>query len=133
MIEPLNRRVAEFVDMGWEPQATTDTSASLTTRGPFQWWLFVFVVILFPLLGGVLYVAFWLATSRVVVFLHQQDGEVTTSGGTRTLEYQQTQQAAARDQQRQIRERGFWPVMWPKMLVMFAFLVLWLIILVRIF
>ena len=66
MIEPLIRRVAELVDTGWEPQTTTDTSASLATRGPFQWWLFVFMVILFPLLGGVLYVAFWLATSRVV-------------------------------------------------------------------
>jgi hypothetical protein len=37
----LSQRVAELVANGWEPVTTTDTTASLTGRRPFAWWLFL--------------------------------------------------------------------------------------------
>ena len=46
------RRVDELVECGWEPQTTTETSAALVGRRPFSWWLFLLVVVFFPLFGG---------------------------------------------------------------------------------
>ena len=60
----LARRIDDLVELGWEPSTTTETSATLHGRRPFSWWLFLFVVIFFPFFGGILYLIFWLATSR---------------------------------------------------------------------
>ena len=65
----LSKRVAELVAYGWEPVTTTETTASLLGRRPFAWWLFLIVLFLFPLFGGLLYLIFWLATSKATVFL----------------------------------------------------------------
>ncbi len=35
----LAKRVDELVECGWEPQTTTETSAALVGRRPFNWWL----------------------------------------------------------------------------------------------
>jgi len=51
----LSQRVHELVENGWEPTTTTETTASVTGRRPFAWWLFLILVFLFPLFGGVLY------------------------------------------------------------------------------
>ena len=133
MREEVSTRVSELVAMGWEPRTSTETSASLSSRGPFAWWLFIFVVLLFPLIGGLLYLAYWLATSRVTVFVFQKDGEVKMSGGTWMVDIQLAQREATIEAHRQIKERGFWNVMWPKMLVMLVFIVLWILILSWIF
>jgi hypothetical protein len=74
------KRIDQLVELGWEPVATTETSASLHGRRPFSWWLFLFVVIFFPLFGGILYLIFWLATSRATVFLHQDGEQVHETG-----------------------------------------------------
>src|SRR5262249_11964909 len=76
----LAKRIDELVECGWEPATTTETSASLVGRRPFNWWLFLFVVIFFPFFGGILYLIFWFATSRATVFLHQ-DGEQVHEAG----------------------------------------------------
>ena len=133
MREEVSTRVSELVAMGWEPRTSTETSASLSSRGPFAWWLFIFVVLLFPLIGGLLYLAYWLATSRVTVFVFQKDGEVKMSGGTWMVDIQLAQREVTIEEHRQIKERGFWNVMWPKMLVMLVFIVLWILILSWIF
>ena len=72
MTEALAKRVGELVEFGWEPRTSTETTMSLGTRGPFNWWLFLLVVVFFPIFGGILYLIFWLASSRAVVFLHQE-------------------------------------------------------------
>jgi hypothetical protein len=59
---------------------TTETTAPLTGRRPFSWWLFLLVVIFFPLFGGILYLIFWLSTSRATMFLYQEGEEVVSSG-----------------------------------------------------
>ena len=52
MEQALSNRVHQLVDFGWEPQTTTETTASLAGRRPFNWWLFLMVIFLFPLIIG---------------------------------------------------------------------------------
>ncbi len=121
----LARRVDELVECGWEPQTTTETTASLVWRPPFSWWLFLFVVIFVPLFGGILYLIFWLATSRATVFLHQEGEEVVAAGDLWLVRLQEARKEAYIAEQRQIKERGFLAVMWPKLLVFLPLLFLW--------
>ena len=125
-MEPnLARRIDELVDLGWEPHTTTETSATLAGRRPFSWWLFLFVVVFFPFIGGVFYLIFWLSTSRAVVFLHSDDGEVISSGDLWLVRAQEANREAVIDQQRQIKEQGFLAVMWPKLIVFLLLFVMW--------
>ncbi len=125
----LAKRVEELVEVGWEPHAITETTASLTGRRPFNWWLFVFVVVFFPLFGGILYLIFWLATSRATVFLHQEGDELVAAGDLWLIRHQEARRDAFVEEQRQVKERGFLAVMWPKLLVFLALLILWVIFL----
>ena len=125
----LARRMDELVDMGWEPQTTTETTASLVGRRPFSWWLFLLVVVFFPLFGGILYLIFWSATSRATVFLHQEGDEVVTAGDIWLVNMQEGRRAAHIQELRQIKERGFLAVMWPKLLAFLVLLFAWVIFL----
>ena len=129
----LAKRIDELVECGWEPITTTETSASLAGRRPFSWWLFLFVVIFFPVFGGVLYLIFWLATSRVTVFLHQEGEEVHAAGDLWLVRMQEARREAFIQEQKQIKERGFLAVMWPQLLAFLALLFLWIYILRAVF
>jgi hypothetical protein len=121
----LAQRIDELVAIGWEPVTTTETSASLVGRRPFSWWLFLFVVVFFPFFGGILYLIFWLATSRATVFLHQDGDAVHEAGDLWLVRAQEAQREAYIQQQRQIKERGFLSVMWPQLLSFLLLLFLW--------
>jgi len=121
----LARRVDELVECGWEPQTTTETSAALVGRRPFNWWLFLMVLIFFPLFGGILYLIFWLSTSRATVFLHAEGDEVVAAGDLWLVRFQEASREAYVAEQRQVKERGFLAVMWPKLLTFLVLLVLW--------
>ena len=125
----LTQRVHELVECGWEPQTTTETTASLAARRPFSWWLFLLVVIFFPLFGGILYLIFWLATSRATVFLHQEGDEVEMIGDVWLIQLQEGRREAYIAEQRLIKERGFLAVMWPQLLAYLVLLGLWVAIL----
>lgn len=125
----LAKRVDELVECGWEPHATTETSAALVGRRPFSWWLFLLVIVFFPLFGGILYLIFWSVTSRVSVFLHAEGDEVVASGDLWLVQYQESRREAHIEQQRQIKERGFLTVMWPQLLAFLVFLGLWIALL----
>ena len=122
----LSERVDALVANGWEPVTTTETSASLAGRRPFAWWLFLIVIFVFPLVGGLLYLVFWLATSKATVFMHVEDGEIVVVGDEWLIQLQEAQKEAFVDRQRQIKERGFLPVMWPQLLVSIGFIGLWI-------
>lgn len=124
----LTKRVDELVEMGWQPVTTTETTVSLVGRRPFNWWLFLFVIIFFPVFGGMLYLIFWLATSRATLFLHEEAGEVVTAGDTWLVRAQETSRDAYVQRQRQIKERGFLAVMWPQLIVFLVFLALWVLL-----
>lgn len=129
MEAPLSQRVHELVANGWEPQTTTETTASLAGRRPFAWWLFLIVIFLFPLFGGLLYLIFWLATSRATVFLHLENGEVVVAGDEWLIQLQEAQREAYVERQRQIKEKGFLRVMWPQLLVSLVLIALWIYLL----
>ncbi len=126
MQKALAKRIDELVECGWEPVATTETSASLLGRRPFSWWLFLFVVIFFPFFGGILYLIFWLATSRATVFLHQDGDEVHAAGDLWLVRMQEARREAFIEEQRLIKEQGFLTVMWPKLLTFLVMLLLWI-------
>ena len=127
MEQVLSSRVHQLVDFGWELETTTETTTSLSNRRPFNWWLFLIVVFLFPLIGGVLYLVFWWATSKATVFLHVEDGEVATAGDVWLIRLHEAQSAAAREKEAQIKERGFLAVMWPQLLLSLVLLFGWAI------
>jgi len=121
----LAKRIDDLVECGWEPITTTETSASLIGRRPFSFWLFLFVVVFFPLFGGVLYLVFWLATSRATVFLHQDGDAVHEAGDMWLVKIQEARRAAHIAEQKQIKERGFLAVMWPNLVTFLVMLFLW--------
>jgi hypothetical protein len=127
----LAKRIDELVECGWEPATTTETSASLVGRRPFSWWLFLFVVIFVPFFGGILYLVFWLATSRATVFLHQEGAEVHAAGDLWLVRMQEARREAHINEQRQIKERGFLAVMWPKLVAFLGLLFVWIWLLKR--
>jgi hypothetical protein len=122
----LAKRIDEMVECGWEPHTTTETSASLIGRRPFSFWLFLFVVVFFPFFGGVLYLIFWLATSRATVFLHQEGDTVHEAGDLWLVKMQEARRAAHIAEQKQIKERGFLAVMWPNLVTFLVMLFLWI-------
>jgi hypothetical protein len=125
----LSQRVAELVANGWEPVTTTDTTASLTGRRPFAWWLFLIVIFLFPLFGGLLYLIFWLATSKATVFLHVDGEQVAVAGDEWLIALQEAQREAYVERQREIKEKGFLRVMWPQLLMSLVLIALWVYLL----
>ncbi len=125
----LSQRVDELVANGWEPVTTTETTASLAGRRPFAWWLFLIVIFLFPLFGGLLYLIFWLATSKATVFLHVEDGKVIVVGDEWLIRLQEAQREAYVEKQREIKEKGFLRVMWPQLVVSLLLIALWIYLL----
>ena len=122
----LATRVDELVECGWEPKTTTETSAALVGRRPFSWWLFLLVIVFFPLFGGILYLIFWLSTSRATVFLHAEGDDIVTSGDVWLIRLQEASIEAYKEEQRQIKERGFLAVMWPKLVVFLLLFFAWI-------
>ena len=125
----LAKRVEEFVECGWEPQTTTETTASLVGRRPFSWWLFLLVIVFFPLFGGILYLIFWLSTSRATVFLHPEGDEVVAAGDVWLVQLQEARREAHVAEQRQIKERGFPKVRWPQLVAFLALMICWVVFL----
>jgi hypothetical protein len=125
----LSKRVAELVAYGWEPVTTTESTASLLGRRPFAWWLFLIVLFVFPLFGGILYLVFWVATSKATVFLHLNGEELMTVGDVWLIKLQEAQREAYVERQRRIKEQGFLRVMWPQLVVSLVLLGLWIYLL----
>jgi hypothetical protein len=125
----LIQRVGELVANGWEPVTTTETTASLVGRRPFAWWLFLIVIFLFPLFGGLLYLIFWLATSKATVFLYVEGDEVVVAGDKWLITLQEAERGAYVERQRQIKEKGFLRVMWPQLVVSLLLIALWIYLL----
>lgn len=129
MESALSQRVDKLVEDGWQPVTTTETTATLAGQRPFSWWLFIIVIFVLPLVGGLLYLVFWLATSRATVFLHVENGEVLTSGDQWLIQLQEEKHEAYVDQQRKIKENGFLKTMWPQLVVSLLFVAAWVAIL----
>ena len=121
----LATRVDQLVECGWELNTTTETTASLAGRRPFSWWLFLLVIVFFPVFGGILYLVFWSFTSKATVFLHVEGDEVVSAGDLWLVQLQELRRDAHVAEQRQIKERGFLAVMWPQLLAFLVLLGFW--------
>ena len=125
----LSQRVDELVGNGWEPVTTTETTASLVGRRPFAWWVFLIVLFLFPVFGGLLYLIFWFSTSKATVFLHVENDQVVVAGDEWLIKLQEAQREAYVERQRMIKEQGFLKVMWPQLVTSLALIALWIYLL----
>ena len=59
-------------------------------------------------------------------FLHAEGDEVVAAGDLWLVRHQEASRAAHIEEQKQIKERGFLAVMWPKLLAFLVLLVLWI-------
>ena len=125
----VSEKVTELVNSGWELVTTTETTASLTGRRPFAWWLFLLVIFVFPLFGGILYLIFWLATSKATIFLSVEDDELHIAGDEWLMKLQEAQRDVYVERQQKIKEQGFLKVMWPQLLMSLLFIGFWVYLL----
>ncbi len=86
----LAREVSALASLGWAVRSQRATTAELEAREPFNWWLAYAGSLMLLGIGGLIYVASWLISSRVRLFLHEQeDGSVTRWGDTQFASLQQ--------------------------------------------
>lgn len=119
----LAARVRELVDMGWNVKSQSETTAVLETRGPFNWLLFILLLLFFLL--AVIYLAYWFIASRASVFLSVENGKLVESGDLAFIARQEKEREKTIEKARQIKERGFWRVMWPAVLAWVGMIALW--------
>ena len=129
MQSALTKRVEELVECGWYPETTTETTASLVGRRPFSWWLFLLVIVFFPIFGGIVYLIFWHLTSRATIFLHQEGDRVVEAGDVWLVRGQEARRDAFIAEQRAVKENGFLAVMWPKLVSFLVLMVFWVLFL----
>jgi hypothetical protein len=129
MQSALTKRVEELVECGWYPETTTETTASLVGRRPFSWWLFLLVIVFFPLFGGIVYLIFWFLTSRATIFLHQEGDRVVEAGDVWLVRGQEARRDAFIAEQRAVKENGFLAVMWPKLVSFLVLMIVWVVFL----
>ncbi len=124
----LSTEVSQLVHFGWHVRSQTENTASLETRTPFNWLWFALSILFFFGFGGLLYIAFWLIVSRAHLFLHIGNGQLISSGDTWLVERQHENEVEARRLAMQIKQRGFWQVMWPSIVSTLLMIVLWIVI-----
>ena len=86
--------VGALANLGWSIKSQGTTTAELETREPFNWWLAYASSLMLLGIGGLIYAASWLISSRVRLFLHEEaDGSVTRWGDTHVAARQQLDMA----------------------------------------
>jgi len=128
MTDPLATRVGELVDLGWSLKSQTETTAGFETRKPINWWLFALLIILFFGLGALLYLIFWLLTSRASLFLSVKEGAIVASGDVWLVEEQERERETMIARVREIKQKGFWRVMWPAVVAVIAIVAVWFVL-----
>ena len=127
MVSELMTRVAELVELGWTLTSQTETTAGLETRRPINWWILALSILLLFGLGALLYLAYWLVASRAHIFLAVKDGVLVPSGDLWLVEQQERERERSIQRAQEIKQRGFWRVMWPAVLAWIGIVVLWFV------
>ena len=128
MHQALAAEVHTLVDLGWTLRSGTNTTASLQTRGNFNWFLFAVCLLLFLGVGGLIYLTFWLTLDRADVFLRVADDRVRLAGDDLFLEDQKADKERTRRLLRDVKDRGFWLAAWPAVLAALVNIGLWFLI-----
>ena len=122
----LAARIGELTDLGWGVRSQTESTAALETRSRFHWGVLLILLIFFLGFGAILYVGYWLLTSRQQVFLKADGNEVSIHGDVWFVESQMASLEAARRTIEEVRRRGFWATMWPSLVALALSLAVWL-------
>ena len=121
----LTNDISELVSYGWELKTQTETTASLETRKPFNVWIFLLMFLFLLGFGALLYILYWLVFSKAYVFLRVQEGKVDYSGDVRLISQHRAMADVQRMKAQQIKEKGFWRVMWPTILALVVVIAIW--------
>lgn len=128
MTAALAKRIGLLTDMGWSVRSQTESTAALETRRPFNWMIFLLLLI-FSLGGGaLLYTGYWLLTSRAQIFPAVEEEGIAVHGDTWLVQNQERDIARAIEAAEAIRQRGFWSVMWPSVVGSFVFVGVWFLL-----
>lgn len=127
----MNPALATEVDllssMGWKVTSQTESTAALETRGPFSWWIFLFCLLLFPIIGATLYILWWMIFDNHNVFLRAQVDQVTTSGDVWLIERQKANIVAMQAFQREVKTKGFFAAALPSLIALLVAILIWFI------
>ena len=127
----MNPALATEVDllssMGWMVTSQTESTAALETRGPFSWLIFLFCLLFFFGLGGMLYIAWWLIFDNHHVFARAEGDEVTTSGDIWLIERQKADIVAMQAFERQVKTQGFFKAAMPSLIALLGAILIWFI------
>ena len=118
-------RIGELADMGWRVTSQTEDSAAVEMRQPINWWIFALLLFFFFGIPAAIYLLFWLLTSKVDLFVAVRDGAVVESGDTWWVAQQEEQREVTIEKARQVKARGFWPVMWPSVVATVLMVAAW--------
>lgn len=129
----LAAEVGKLADWGWKVESQTESTAALETRGPFRWWFFAIMVLLFPLFGGLLYVVFWAIASRLNLFVRVGDGGLVYSGDAWYVDRQAAEAEASRQLAIQIKTQGFWKAVGPSIAMTIVGVAAWVLLFWAIF
>ena len=117
-----------LVNLGWNIKTQTDTTVSLETRSPFNWWIFLFCLLIFFGFGALIYTLYWLIASRNDIFLRMDGETVAMSGDVWVVQRQKANLEAAIAFQRNLKERGFWSAAGPSLIAALITIVVWFLI-----
>ena len=117
-----------LVNLGWTIKTQTETTASLETRGPFNWWIFVLCLVIFFGFGVLIYTLYWLIASRSDVFLRADGDNVSMSGDVWEVQRQKANMEQAIAFQREVKQRGFWSAAGPSLIAALITIAVWFLI-----
>ncbi len=128
----MNAALATEMDVlssvGWRVESQTETTASLETRGPFNWWIFLFCLLFFPIIGSAIYILWWLIFDQHHLFVRVENEQMSSSGDTWLVKRQKANLERARQFQREIKQRGFFRAAGPSILGIVVAVAIWFVI-----
>ena len=128
----MNTALAAQMDVlssvGWRVESQTETTASLTTRGPFNWWILLFCLVFFPIVGSAIYILWWLIFAQHHLFVRVANEQMISSGDTWLVDRQMGNLERARQIQREIKQRGFFRAAAPSILGVVVAVAIWFVI-----
>jgi hypothetical protein len=126
MTETLATHVSDLTERGWELKRQSATRVELEARRPFNWSIFGVMAVLFPLLGGLAYAAFWALMPKVRLSLSDEHGAVVTGNGTPLGATPRRDPELARMIEAELRPpQGFWRRAAPTLLAMALVVGVW--------
>ncbi len=121
----LAAKVDVLASVGWRVQSQTVTTVSLEMRGPFNWWILLFCLVFFPIVGSAIYILWWLIFAQHHLFVRVENEQMISSGDTWLVDRQMGNLERARQFQLEIKQRGFFRAAGPSILGLVVAVAIW--------